>query len=420
MLETAIGCGCGPCACSCGDVPAEFVRVRYYFGQRLGVMELNDEALYHAAKMAFHNARLHGFGVLCGLRADRQKPPAAGAQSTVLRVTSGAALDPCGREIAVGIDQCIDVAAWFAKNKKRLDASGWTAGADHTLRVAVRYRECPSDPSPAPRDACGCDNGGCEYGRVREAFELQLFTVGESACGATPFPKPADLLAALEGGSAWGTAADPDVELDGALDTLVAAGCPAAPDDTWLCLASFEVTLDATPVPVDISDPDNAIPERRTLLPSNALQAMVLDLAASGVAAGSLGGGPRAGALSLTAATATAGTLVVPIRLARSGSPPADVPLVAGTFEPAFLAVSRLDPAGWTILTPSSVTYQATPPRIEVVFTADLEDKKSFVLAFQPDPIQPTVDENGAPLPAFTRHFRFALDGGVLVPDPTV
>lgn len=431
MLETAIGCGCGSCACSCGELPAEFVRVRYYFGQRLGVMELNDQALYHAGKMAFHNARLHGFGVLCGLRAEKQKPP-SGTQSTVLRVTSGAGLDACGREVAVGVDQCIDVAAWFARNKARLDASGWTAGASHTLRVAVRYRECPSDPSPAPRDACGCDNGGCEYGRVREAFELQLFTGDEKVCGATPFPKTADLLAAFEGGSAWGPAGkstDPGAALDRALDTLVAAGCAAAPDETWLCLASFEVTLDGTPVPVDISDPDNTIPGRRTLLPTNALQAMLLDLAADAVSSGVLAGGPRAGGLSFTPDVVNpdkAGTLRVPVLLAKSGTPPADVKLVNATFDPTKVTVSRLDAGVWTDVTPAGgVGYDDTtsPPQpfIQIVFTQDLEAGKPFVLAFQPDPARPTVDENGAPLPSFSRHFRFAKDAaGNLTPDPSV
>src|SRR5437868_13553426 len=115
MHESTTGCGCG-CGtdCSCGTIPSEFVRVRYYFGQRLGVMELSDQFLYHAGKMAFHNSRLHGFGVLCGLRAERQKP-LTGTTSTSVPVVSGAAIDPCGGEIAINVDQCIDVAAWFAR-----------------------------------------------------------------------------------------------------------------------------------------------------------------------------------------------------------------------------------------------------------------------------------------------------------------
>jgi hypothetical protein len=399
MHQTNTGCGCGSCA-SCAALPAEFVRVRYFFGQRLGVMELNDQAIYHAGKMAFHNARLHGYGVICGLRVQKQKPP-AGTKSTVVRVSTGAALDPCGRELVVGIDQCIDVAAWFAKNRTRPELAGWTAGTTQTLRVAIRYRECTSDPAPAPRDPCGCDNGGCEYGRVRESFELALFTKDEKICAPAPFAPGTDLLAVTE-------------------------GCPTPSDESWLCLASFDVTLDGTPVPVDIGEPDNAIPERRTLLSTSALQALLLGLTGSDGAAGLLPAGPRAGALAFTASTTSptkAGTLEVPISLATSGDPPVDVALVKATFDAGDFAVSRLDTTtGWTPLTPSGgITYDdsTSPPRIKIVFTADLVDGTPFVLAFDPDPAQPTVDKNGAPLGPFTRRFRFVLTGGQLVLAPS-
>ena len=145
LSDNLITCGCG--TIDCCAMPPEFVRVRYYFGQRLGVMELNDEAAYHAGKQAFHNARLHGAGVLCGLRAERFVFPAGTTATTVLRVTKGAALDWCGREIVVGADQCIDLAAWFAANRARPELKGWTAGTQQNLNVVLCYRECPSDPS---------------------------------------------------------------------------------------------------------------------------------------------------------------------------------------------------------------------------------------------------------------------------------
>jgi hypothetical protein len=109
-----------PCAGqACLVSPAEFVRLRYFFGQRLNVVDLADEQSYFAGKQRFHNARAHGAGVLCGLTADRYvfpqgSPPATA--TTLLRVHRGAALDACGREIVVGWDQCIDVAAWYAQH----------------------------------------------------------------------------------------------------------------------------------------------------------------------------------------------------------------------------------------------------------------------------------------------------------------
>ena len=424
-MMTGSGCGCGS-ACSCGTLPAEFVRVRYFFGQRLGVMELSDQFLYHAGKMAFHNVRLHGFGVLCGFRAEKQKPP-AGTVSTVLRVMSGAAIDPCGREIVVGVDQCIDVAAWVARNRTRPALAGWTAGTRQLLRVAIRYRECPSDPGPAPRDPCGCDNNGCEFGRVREGFELALFAAGETVCAGDGFPAPGAALAALEGSGPAGSPGDPAAAIAQRIDALMASGCPAPSDELWLCLASFEVVLDPATVPSDISDPDNSIPERRTLLPVHALQAMVLGLAAEGVSSGSLSAGPRVGALAFTKDAAnplTAGTLALPLLLVKKGNPPATVPLAAATFNPSTVTVSRLDAGVWTDVTPpaASITYDTTTTSIRVVFTQDLDVAKPFLLAFTPSAAQPAVDQDGSPLPPFTRRFKFRLDtaGTALEPDPAV
>ena len=51
----------------CEPLPVGFVRLRYFFGKRLGVADFADEQQYHAAKQRFHNRRLHGSGVLCGL-----------------------------------------------------------------------------------------------------------------------------------------------------------------------------------------------------------------------------------------------------------------------------------------------------------------------------------------------------------------
>ncbi|MEO8681572.1 MAG: hypothetical protein ABI665_21175 [Vicinamibacterales bacterium] len=418
------GCGCGS-GCTCGTLPAEFVRVRYYYGQRLGVMELGDQFLYHAGKMAFHNVRLHGAGVICGLRAEKQKPP-AGTQSTVLRISTGAALDPCGRELVVGIDQCIDVAAWVGLNRSRPALAGWTANTTQTLRVAIRYRECPSDPSPAPRDPCGCDNGGCEYGRVREAFELGLFTADEKICAAAGAPSMDALLASFDSGGGAGPSADPARSSRQRLAALLAQACPMPADPAWLCLASFTVTLDGSAVPIDLSDPDNTIPERLVLLSTRAIQDLLIGLASDAATSGLLSSGPRPGPLQFTASAtdpAKAGELAVPVVLAKAGSPAVDVPLVDATFDPATISVARLDATGWTDITPAGgVAYDntTTPPRLVVTFTGDLAPSQPFLLAFQPAATSPTVDVNGAPLGPFTRPLRFVLDAsGSLALDAT-
>src|SRR5688572_10163827 len=96
-----------PCVADdpCLVPPAEFVRLRYFFGQRLGVLDLADEQSYLVGKQRLHNLHLHGWGVLCGLRAERylvSQGPTATPQTTMLRVRRGATIDGCGREIVVG------------------------------------------------------------------------------------------------------------------------------------------------------------------------------------------------------------------------------------------------------------------------------------------------------------------------------
>ena len=176
-------CGCAEDTCC--TMPPEFVRVRYFYGQRLGVMELNDEQRYHQGKHAFHNARLHGAGVLCGLRAERFVL-VQGSATTVLRVVRGAAIDACGREIIVGVDQCIDVAAWFARNRNRPELASFTSGTTQPLHVCLRYRECPSDPHGAARPVW-MRHGQLRIGRLRERVRAVVADGRQDGdCGMSP------------------------------------------------------------------------------------------------------------------------------------------------------------------------------------------------------------------------------------------
>ena len=74
-----------------------------------------------------------------------------------------------GREIVVGWDQCIDVAAWYAQhpNAHAAPARDPTALPGLTLWVALCYRECPSDPAPAPRNTTTCSESSFTTSVVR-------------------------------------------------------------------------------------------------------------------------------------------------------------------------------------------------------------------------------------------------------------
>jgi len=286
--------------------PAEFVRMRYFFGQRLGVIDLADEQSYVVGKQRFHNLRAHGAGVLCGLRAERYVFPQGSSPATpttLLRVRRGAALDWCGREVIVGWDQCIDVAAWFAKHKEaQMEAANATR---LRLWVALCYRECPSDPAPAPRDPCGCDAEGCEFARTREGFELKLLTDAELK---THLPSHHCLIAAPIAEEILDDL--PEKAYARAVALLSGTDCHEA-HDCCLLLADFWAKLDSSHKKiVDIEAPDNTIPERHSLLPTAILQRGILRMLAAAADAELSGQGPRYSRLTFAHGTgAASGTL---------------------------------------------------------------------------------------------------------------
>jgi hypothetical protein len=295
---TAYNANCPPVDCGpCGTLPSGFVRLRYFYGKRLAVADFLDEQRYHAGKMRFHDQRLHGSGVLCGLKVDLFS--ADPADATILRVHRGAALDGCGREIIVGWDQCIDVDAWLGR---KLQAQpDFLNGVKTTidLCVVLRYRECPSSPEAAPRDACSCDTSGCDFGRVREEFELDLVARPDPMIVPAIFPPRDQLLPALA--LAPGGAAVVDQ-----IAALATAGCPAPDADGWLEIACFTATLsDPTASDRRHVTAISAITPAETILYETALlQELLLRELAAHMEGGMFADGPQVESVTLDSTTA--------------------------------------------------------------------------------------------------------------------
>ncbi len=400
---------CGPC----GTLPAGFVRLRYFFGKRMGVADFVDEQRYHAGKLRFHNQHLHGAGLLCGLGVTRQS-----TTDVILRVGKGAAIDDCGREIVVGYDQCVDLDAWYRSRAadQRATTPTWPAaaldaGADPAAVVALRYQECAARPPPAPRDTCSCDATGCDNGRVREEFELGLFAPdANEVTGAAPItPAEPALDRALAGALGEATLARALAD--------AAAAPPVDPDaERWLVLAQLALVLSPAPT---AADPGHVVDVvglagAATLLAETALlQQLLLRDAGAHLQAGALALGPEITKLDIARDGATTGYFLT-LALS-SGVIKETIPATAFTVT----ALATTGTPGWTSVagTTDYVAATATTPatiRVRVDNAGGFLAKgKLYRLALDPTKVtaaQPIVDDQMRPLLPLRPALQFSLD----------
>jgi hypothetical protein len=148
-----------------------FTRNFYFTGKLLLERDFNDEQRYVIEKFLHHHQRLHGWGVVCGLKVKEHPNPAC--QSRFVCIEPGTALDCCGHEIFVPREECLDITKLeaFQALKKEKEEGEVTP---HTLQVCVRYRECPTEEIPVLFDECGCDETRCAPNRMLESYEFDL------------------------------------------------------------------------------------------------------------------------------------------------------------------------------------------------------------------------------------------------------
>jgi hypothetical protein len=392
-------------------LPAGFTRLRYFFGKRMGVADFVDEQRYHAGKLRFHNQRLHGAGVLCGLAVARQAPT-----DVLLRVGKGAALDACGREIVVGYDQCIDLDAWLQREiaeRRAIDSTWPTSALDPAgglpLLVLIRYRDCATGPEPAPRDTCSCDAAGCDFGRVREEFELEIVAANDpEASSVLPLTPPRAEVEHVVGRAVGGGA------LVRGLAAAAAVGCPEPASDGWLRLASFTATLTTSGTSSTLTGLGPIRGETTLLAQSGLLQDLLARELGAHLEAGALNDGPEAAALALDAEPTP--STFHRIYLDLTG------PVIAETVPPDAFTLTRLaitgPTPGWTDIA-CETTYIAptatTPPRLQIRVDnagGDLVADGLYRLALDPievPPSTPIVDAQMRPLRPLRGVFQFGI-----------
>src|ERR1043165_164229 len=84
-----------------------FTRNNYFTGKLLVERDFTDEQRYYVDKLRHHHQRLHGWGVVCGLKVKQHENPAC--RDRYVCIEPGFALDCCGHDILVAEQDCIDL-----------------------------------------------------------------------------------------------------------------------------------------------------------------------------------------------------------------------------------------------------------------------------------------------------------------------
>jgi hypothetical protein len=169
--------GCAPC-----EIP-EFCRSYFYTGKLLTEGDLNREQRYMIDKLRLHYVALHGWGVACGLMV-RPHPQCPDR----FVVTSGLAVDDCGREIRLVKDcvtmfpkppqpipdPCAPPSEPCEDDERDNDARPRPERRGQTYYVCIRYNECREDFMPVVfADCCGSEK---QPNRVCECATIELLT----------------------------------------------------------------------------------------------------------------------------------------------------------------------------------------------------------------------------------------------------
>jgi len=160
----------------CTNVGLE--RTHFFPRQLVTAPDLTQDQDYFREKHRRHNRLLHGWGVVCGARCKR------GSGECEIVIEPGYILGPFGDEITIDREVTIDVC------KQDLDGNvagpcgqptdPWCSNvridrsAGDKLYIAVRYAECQDRPVRVISGGCGCEQGECEYSRIRDSYTIRV------------------------------------------------------------------------------------------------------------------------------------------------------------------------------------------------------------------------------------------------------
>src|SRR3954447_11799516 len=141
------------------------VRNAYYYGQLLGVANLELEADYGIGHRRLLNRLCLGWGVVCGLDVEAHDDRTRG------RVLPGLGIDRAGRELIVP-----ETTPWTAVPQSVIDAAVTRAkecDEPRCVQVLLCYHECRGDPQPVYAGDCECHDP-CTPSTLRERYRIEF------------------------------------------------------------------------------------------------------------------------------------------------------------------------------------------------------------------------------------------------------
>ena len=151
-------------------------RTRWFARQLVGPDDLTQDQRYFRERHRRHNRLMHGWGIACGLRV-------RSLEGCQVAVEPGYALGPHGDEILLGDELVVDACSEdLDGNALCSPPDPWCAGvtarrpAGRPVYLAIRACEQPARPVRVVSCGCGCDEGECEYSRVRDGVAVKVLT----------------------------------------------------------------------------------------------------------------------------------------------------------------------------------------------------------------------------------------------------
>ncbi|GAA6184699.1 hypothetical protein [Aliiglaciecola sp. NS0011-25] len=179
-------------------LPVDPFRSLYvHFGMLLGVDDFQTLDAYHRGKMWYHNAWLHGQGVVWGLDVSLPQADSEDSEQTrflgEVKVTSGLAMDAAGRELLLEQAACLNLAAWYQANQDEValqqvvtvdEESGDVIFDAH---VTLEFHGCLSRQVPALSESCDASSTSTAYSRVVETVKVYLSPGGYQQSASTDY-----------------------------------------------------------------------------------------------------------------------------------------------------------------------------------------------------------------------------------------